>query len=90
MAEKEEKKKPETIIVRDKDPIEHGDIHVRAVPAKGFRRAGIYFPHEEEIVIPADTLSQERYDLIKGERLLVAVEVGAPAPKSEKKSGKKD
>lgn len=92
MADKKEKTKeqPETIIARDKDPIEHGAIHVRAVPEKGFRRAGVYFPHEEEVVIPADTLSQERYDLIKGERLLVTVEVGAPTPKSEKKPAKKD
>ena len=67
---------PEQVFERDRDAIEHGDIHVRAVPEKGFRRAGIFFTREET-VIPADSLSQIRYDAILNEGMLVALEVGA-------------
>lgn len=80
MAEKKETPK-ETIIVEDEDAIEHGEIHVRAVPEKGFRRAGIFFPREE-VVIPADCLSKARYDAIKNEPMLVTVEIKAPARKT--------
>ena len=65
------------------DACEHGELHVKAVVAPekhGFRRAGIYFPKGQEVTIPADTLSKERYSAIKNEGMLVVVEI---EPKTE-------
>jgi hypothetical protein len=51
----------------------------------GFRRAGIWFPRDQKTVIPADTLSQERYDAIMGETMLNSVEIETPGKKDAKK-----
>lgn len=79
--EKSERKKKETIITRDRQATDHGDLHVQAACAPdkdGFRRAGIWFPRGQRTVVPADTLSQERYDLIMNEPMLVVVEGDRP------------
>lgn len=87
--EKPEKKKKETIITRDRQATDHGELHVQAACAPdkdGFRRGGIWFPRGQRTVIPADTLSQERYDLITNEPMLVVVEADRPEPKKPAKT----
>lgn len=77
-----------TTVVADRDAIEHEELYVKAaVPADkhGFRRGGIYFPRNEQVTIPADTLNKERYDAIVNEPMLNVVK--APAAK---KAAKKD
>jgi hypothetical protein len=91
MADKKENPNKVTCIISDgRDAIEHGEIHVKASvsPSQdGFRRGQIWFPRGAEVVIPADTLNQVRYDAIMNESMLVAVEVNA-APKKAKKTEK--
>lgn len=77
-----------TTVVADRDAIEHDELHVKAAvgPDKhGFRRAGIYFPRNEKVVIPADTLNAERLAAIRDEQMLNVVEVPTSAPKTAKK-----
>lgn len=84
--EEAKKLRQTTVVERDRDAIEHGELHVKAAvtPDKpGFRRARIWFPRNETVVIPADSLNKERYLLIKEENMLNVVEV--PPGKSGKK-----
>jgi hypothetical protein len=83
--------KVETVVESDgANACEHGELHVKAsVPENrdGFRRAGIFFPRDEKVIIAADSLSQERYDAITNERMLNVVEVEPGAAKEPVTNG---
>lgn len=55
--------------------VKHPELTVLARPEGGFRRADIFFSGTEEVIIPANTLSQRALDLIteeKGKKLAVS------------------
>jgi hypothetical protein len=52
----------------------HPEIVAMARSAKGFRRSGIFFPGDVKTIVPANSLSEERYNAVINEPQLVALE----------------
>lgn len=67
---------------KDND-FKHGEIVVQARSLNGFNRAGYRFSGQEKTIIPANTLSEQRYNAIMNETQLVAIE----KPSAEFKEG---
>lgn len=56
------------------EPFSHGEIAVKTRRAQGFNRAGFRFSGDQTTVIPANSLSEERYNAIMSETQLLAIE----------------